>query len=148
MELNESMSAVEPNYTLSRKFIIVGFIPLAILTVIAWDGLILLSSRWYNDEAYSHGFIMLLVIGYFLYQERENLRRDRHAQSWIGFSCFVLAVSLLLIAHVTQILTLLYQAYLVSIGSLLIAIMGRASIRALLPLSLIFFAVPLPYFTQ
>ena len=142
------MSAVEPSYTLSRKFIIVCFIPLAILTVIAWDGLSLLASRWYNDEAYSHGFIMLLVIGYFLYQERENFRRDRHTQSWIGFSCFVLAVCLLLLAHVTQIQTLLFQAYLVSIGFLLIAIMGRASLRALLPLSLIFFAVPLPYFTQ
>ena len=142
------MSAVEPNYTLSRKFIIVCFILLAILTAIAWDGLVLLAHRWSNDEAYSHGFVMLLIIGYFLYLERENFRRDRHTHSWIGFSCFVLAVSLLILAHVTQILTLLFQAYLVAIACLLIAIMGRASMRALLPLSLIFFAIPLPYFTQ
>ena len=121
---------------------------IALLGFIAWDGLVVLGTRWIDDEAYSHGFILAALVGYLVVLEKASLRQKKLGYSWIAFigMCFFTAV--LLVSYITQIQTLQYQSFLVTMAFLAIAVMGRASVVILLPASLLVFAIPLPYFTQ
>jgi len=118
------------------------------LGLITADGIQLLLSRWMNDEAYNHGFILLLLIAYLLFQERADIRALKFSYSWIGFTGFTAMVVIMLVSYVTQIQTLQYQAFLGAMCLLALAVMGRASLKILLPISLLIFAIPLPFFTQ
>ncbi len=135
-------------YTTPLKFKFYVVATIVLLGAIVWDGLTVLASRWINDEAYTHGFILAALIGYLIVQEHPRLKRTNFSYSWIGFCGVCVFTAILLISYVTQIQTLQYQAFLVTMFFLAVTVMGRASIVILLPASLIVFSIPLPYFTQ
>lgn len=137
-----------PLYNTALKFKLALLVVVLLLGAVTWDGILLLLSRWTYDEAYNHGFILSALIAYLLFQERGDLRKLEFSQSWLGFCLFAAMVFIALIAYVTQILTLQYQAFLGAMCFLIIAVMGKASLKVLLPLSLLVFAIPLPYFSQ
>ena len=41
-----------------------GVMVKVMLGVIVWDGLAVLASRWIHDEAYTHGFILVALVGF------------------------------------------------------------------------------------
>ena len=135
-------------YATPLNFKILAASTIVLLGIIVWDGLAVLASRWIHDEAYTHGFILVALVGYLLFQESEQLKKTKFGFSWVGFVGFCGLTAILFVAYVTQIQTLQYQAFLLALCFLAIAIMGRASILILLPASLLVFAIPLPYFTQ
>ena len=130
------------------SFTVVFLITVLLLGVIAWEGIHVLVSRWINDEAYSHGFILFGLIVFLIVKERDAVRRMNFGYTWWGFVLFSGFVALILVSYVTQIQTLQYQAFLGALCFLTIATMGKSSMRILLPASLLVFAIPLPYFTQ
>ncbi len=130
------------------SYAVILLITVLLLGTISWEGINVLFSRWIDDEAYSHGFILFGLIVFMIVKERDELRRMGFGYSWWGVVLFSVFVALMLIAYITQIQTLQYQALVGALGFLAVAIMGKPSLKILLPASLIIFAIPLPFFTQ
>lgn len=135
-------------YSSTSKFYIIFSLVIILLSWVSWDGVLLLVDRWYTDEAYGHGFLLPFIIAFFIIRDRPQIAQSEFTESWIAAVLFIGTLLISLLAHATQILTLVYQTYLISLCFLIWAIMGRSCLRVLLPVSLIFFAVPLPFFTQ
>ena len=72
-------------YTTSLKYKFYLMSTIGLLAVIVWDGLTVLGSRWINDEAYTHGFILAALVGYLILQEHTKIKRTKFGYSWIGF---------------------------------------------------------------
>jgi len=141
-------AAESPNrFALGLPYALLIAAAFALLTWASWNGLSELGTRWLNDEAYSHGILMPLIILFLVAGNRERIERRRFTPSWTGFALFSGAL-VFLVAEISQILTLIHYAYLAALCGLIWAVMGRASHYVLIPVSLLLFAIPLPYFAQ
>ena len=123
--------------------------PIAISFAIAFayaTVLVKLFNDWWNDENYSHGLLIPLIIGYILWTQREKLARVhvRSSLLWGGaavlFALFALWAGVAGAELYTQRLSLLL--FLVGIT---VYFWGWTLLRMLLvPLSLLFLAIPIP----
>ena len=64
-------------YATPLNFKLLALSTIVLLGVIVWDGLSVLASRWIHDEAYTHGFILVGLVGYLLYQESDQLKNTK-----------------------------------------------------------------------
>ncbi len=119
---------------------------LVLITVAYWSTLKWLYERYVGaDSYYSHGFLVPLVTGYFIWAERETLKKiDIKSNVW----GLVLIITSLLI----HVLSMLAEVYFVSGYSLFLLVFGislyvygrEITKKILFPLSFLFFMFPLP----
>ena len=110
-------------------------------------GLADLVSRWSKQEEYSHGFFIPLIALWLLWQRREALRASLAAASWYGLLILVIASSMLLLGELTGIFILIQYGFLLSLVGLVLCLGGLSLLRVtILPIALLIFAIPLPYF--
>lgn len=126
------------------------FMLAALLTIGAyWGGLTELVARWSTQEEYSHGFFIPLISLWLLWQRREALRDSLGAPAWSGLLLLFGASGLLLLGELTAIFILVQYAFLLCLAGLILCLGGAALLRVtLLPLALLIFAIPLPYFVD
>jgi exosortase len=102
-------------------------------------------SQWYDDPNYSHGFIVPIISGYFLYERREELLKAEVAPANTGmlviiFGLLQYCIGYLAFEHYTM------RSSLIVILAGMILFFGVAVFRImLLPVLYLFFMVPLPY---
>jgi len=108
--------------------------------------LVKLVNDWWNDENYSHGLLIPLIIGYILWTQREKLERVQVRSSvlWGGaavlFALFALWAGVAGAELYTQRLSLLLL-----LAGIAVYFWGWTLLRMLLvPLSLLFLAIPIP----
>ncbi|MBW2663132.1 MAG: exosortase/archaeosortase family protein, partial [Deltaproteobacteria bacterium] len=53
--------------------------------------------EWYSDPNYSHGFLIPVISGYFLWLNRETLKRLRIASMHIGCIIIILGLALYIV---------------------------------------------------
>jgi exosortase len=101
---------------------------------------------WYNDENYSHGFLVPIIAGYFFWQRWPELK-DRPAKpDGLGLVVIIAGVCQLLVAWLgTEYFTMRSSLIVLLIGMTLYWF-GRAVLKGLaLPLGYLIFMVPIPY---
>jgi len=100
---------------------------------------------WYNDPDYSHGFIVPLVSGYFVYQRREALRKIPVSPYAPGLFVIILGLLLLIIGYKgTEIFTMRLSLLIVLAG-IILNFFGKEIFRALLlPGFYLVLMIPLP----
>jgi exosortase len=108
--------------------------------------LVKLFGDWWNDENYSHGLLIPFIIGYILWSQREKLARIQVRSSLLWGGAAVLLALFALWAGVagaelyTQRLSLLLL-----LAGITVYFWGWTMLRLLLvPLSLLFLAIPIP----
>lgn len=119
---------------------------LVVIAALYWNIVPPMVADWYNDENYSHGFIVPLVAGYFAYIRREELAEALVAPSGAGLAVVLLALAQLTVAWLGTEYFLMRSSLVVLIAGMVLYLFGSAVFRLLLlPVLYLFFMVPLPY---
>lgn len=102
--------------------------------------------QWYNDPNYSHGFIVPLIAGYFLYERRQELLASTSEPSSTGLLVVLFGALQLCIGYLSFELYTMRSSLIVILAGLILSFFGTRVFRImLLPLCYLFFMVPLPY---
>ena len=117
----------------------------ALLAALYYKILYSLGTQWYADPDYSHGFLVPLLSGYFVWERRERLRSLPVAPSPWGIILLGGGLLMLLIGSAGSELYMQRTSIIVVIAGLVLLILGREFLRVLLfPIAFLFFMVPLP----
>src|SRR6184192_1654740 len=117
----------------------------ALLAALYYKILYSLGTQWYADPDYSHGFLVPLLSGYFVWERRERLRSLPVAPSPWGIILLGGGLLMLLIGSAGSELYMQRTSIIVVIAGLVLLMLGREFLRVLLfPIAFLFFMVPLP----
>ena len=102
--------------------------------------------QWYQDENYSHGFIVPLIAGYFIYTRWDELK-DTQVTHWnAGLAVIIFALCQLLVAWLGVEYFTMRSSLIVLLAGLVLYFFRTAVFRIVtLPLAYLFFMVPIPY---
>lgn len=123
----------------------------ALLFMVAayWGGIQELANRWEKQEEYSHGYLIPLIALYFIWQKQAIIQRSRFSPSWIGFFIVCIGLAVFVVGEVSALYILIHYSFVVVLLGLAIALMGWPAVKpVLIPLLLLVFAIPLPYFIE
>ena len=133
----------------------IGRMPMWFVVAIAlaffayFGGLTELVSRWSKQEEYSHGFFIPLISLWLLWQRRDALKISIGPPSWVGVLLLLVSIGMLLMGELTAIFILVQYGFILCLVSLLLCLGGKPLLRVtFLPVLLLIFAVPLPYFVD
>lgn len=108
-----------------------------------------LITRWNKQEEYSHGFFIPLITLWLLWQRRAALRSSLGQPFWPGLLLLLLAIGMLLLGELTAIFIIVQYGLLLSLLALVLCLGGLPLARvSVLPVMLLVFAIPLPYFVD
>ena len=103
-------------------------------------------SDWYRDENYSHGFLVPLIAGWFLWERREKLKEVVVAPSNIGLLVIFYSMLQLLIAWLGSEYFTMRSSLIILLAGMVLFWFGKAALKALaLPIGYLIFMVPIPY---
>jgi exosortase D (VPLPA-CTERM-specific) len=132
-----------------------GFAPIlfvisVLIALAAYSGgLSELVSRWIKQEEYSHGFFIPLISLWLLWERRDALRSSIGKPSWMGVLLLGIALTLMALGELTAIFILVQYGFLLSLIGLVLCFGGKPLLRVtILPIALLIFAIPLPYFVD
>lgn len=114
-----------------------------------FGGLKELVFRWYKQDEYSHGFFIPLISLWILWQRREQLAASTGAPSFWGVIAIIVAVAMLLLGELTAIFLLIQLAFLLVLVGLVLCYGGSSLLKlCILPIALLLFCIPMPYFVD
>ncbi|NOT86459.1 MAG: VPLPA-CTERM-specific exosortase XrtD [Methylococcaceae bacterium] len=101
--------------------------------------------QWDNREEYSHGYLIPVVVVYFMWQQKTQLQYATFSASWLGFLAVLVAALLYMVGAASVLYVLMQYALVLMLIGLLWALIGNQAIKIIiLPLLMLFFAIPLP----
>jgi exosortase len=102
--------------------------------------------QWYGDENYSHGFIVPVIAGYFLYLNLGKLKESRVLPSNFGIVVIIFALIQLTIGYVGTEFFSMRLSIVVLLSGIVLYLFGKDVLKVMsLPIGYLFFMVPLPY---
>ncbi len=117
------------------------------LSYAALDSVIVMVDRWGSSEEYGYAYMIPVITGYFIWQNKPKLEQVEYKLSWTGglllvFSGFVILLGVLSATHsITQ------YGYIISLISTVFLFMGWKAFKLVIaPMLLLFLVVPLPGF--
>jgi exosortase len=103
-------------------------------------------SEWYTDANYSHGFIVPLIAGFFVYERRHELGQVKIQPWWPGFLLFLSGLLQLVIGWLGTEFFTMRSSLIVTLSGMTLFFFGKKLFRLmLLPLGYLLFMIPLPY---
>lgn len=122
---------------------------LLVLPLLAWMyyGIVpKMVNDWYTDENYSHGFLVPIIAGYFLWQRWPDLKDRLVKPDGMGLVVILWGVMQLLVSWLgTEYFTMRSSLVVLLIGMTLFWF-GREVLKGMaLPLGYLIFMVPIPY---
>jgi len=120
---------------------------LGILIVILYYSVIRdLVGDWVIDENYSHGFLIPLVSAFFVWRQRDVLRKIRWSSHNLGLVVLVTGLLMFMAANVAVEYFTMRFSLLVVIGGLILYLGGKdLAGRLVFPLLYLVFMIPVPY---
>jgi exosortase D (VPLPA-CTERM-specific) len=120
------------------------------LVVLAfWGGISQLISRWDKQEEYSHGYMIPLVSAYLIWQRRDLLKTIEFKPSWLPVGFVFLGLLIAVIGEISALYILIHLSLILIILAMAWSLMGWNAFKyVLIPLVLLIFAIPLPYFLE
>lgn len=115
------------------------------LAVAYWSTIVDLVADWATDDNYSHGFLIVPLALYFVWERRKRLAAAPCAPSWLGLPV-VLGGLALLVAGVlgAELFTARFSLIVVLAGTVLF-VLGWTHLRVLaFPLAFLVLMIPLP----
>jgi exosortase A len=107
-----------------------------------WKNLI---NLWLNSDEYSHGFFIVPLALYIIWQKKDKLSALPIEGSWIGFLMSFLALLLFFIGHIGLIETLKSLTMIFFIAGSIAFLFGFSMLKELLfPISILLFMIPIP----
>jgi exosortase len=129
---------------MKKKSALILIVVVALLALVYWPTLRWLVNAWISNDYYSHGFLVPLVSGFFVWTKREYLKIRE--PSVTGIVLIVLGVLLYISSFIWQIRVFGGLSLLVVITGLVFFIFGvRVARKMLFPLVFLFFMIPAPF---
>jgi exosortase D (VPLPA-CTERM-specific) len=103
--------------------------------------------RWITQEEYSHGFFIPLIATWLLWTRREAIVRSMGQPSWLGLGLILLSGVMLVVGELSAFFMLGQLGFIVALLGIALAFGGYSFLKVVaLPILLLVFAIPLPYF--
>ena len=107
-----------------------------------WKGLL---NAWSSSDDYSHGFLIVPLSFYILWQKRDEIRKVKIRPTWLVFPLVFLSLVSYIFADYAEIQTLSPLAMILFLGSSLFFLFGKQFFKVCsFPLFLLLFMVPVP----
>lgn len=118
----------------------------ALLAAVYYSIVIHMAGDWYTDPNYSHGFLVPVIAGYFIWRRTDALKAAPVRPSNWGIVVVLAGILMLLFGYMgTEYFTMSSSLIVVLAGTALY-LFGKDVLRVLLmPLAYLFFMIPLPY---
>ncbi len=114
-----------------------------------WGGISGLVFRWDNQEEYSHGYMIPLVTAYLIWQRKDLLRTLVFKPSWLPVGLVILGLIVAVVGEISALFTLIHFSLVLIILSMAWSLMGWQAFKyVMIPIALLVFAIPLPYFLE
>jgi len=130
----------------SSAFMVLG-LSLLVLGVVFWSTYNDIVIVWWRSETYAHGFLILPIVGYLLWQKRAELA-CMSPQPSTGAALLMLFPALLwLLGYAAQVAMLEQLAVVAMLPVMIWVVIGTAAAKKIMfPLAYLFFAVPIGNF--
>lgn len=117
-----------------------------ILLMLYYKVIVVLVQQWWDDPNYSHGFLVPLVSGYFIWQKRKKLKEITKSFDPRGLIVITIGLGIYLIGVAGAELFSVRISLIIVISGLIFYFYGKGIMKELwFPLVFLFFMVPLPY---
>ena len=125
---------------------LVGLVALgAVLAGLYWNVIPHLVRQWARDEDYTHGFLIVPLALYFVWERREGLKALPVAPSLWGAGLLAVGLLMLVLGSVGAELFIQRSSLILVLAGLVWLILGTAFLRELVfPLVFLVFMIPLP----
>lgn len=121
----------------------------ALLIFAYWGGLSNLIVRWDRQEEYSHGYMLPALTVYFIWLKRNEIITSEFSPSWQGFVVVLFALLIFLIGEVSALFVLIHYSFILVLLGMALSVMGWPALKpTLVPILLLVFAIPIPYFLE
>jgi exosortase A len=128
----------------SRRFVGAAAL-VAGLALVYWRVFEKLIYDWGHDDNYSHGFLIIPIALYFVWERRERLLSLPLKPSWFGLIVFAGGISVLMAGLLGAELFLTRISLLGVIAGIILFLFGWAHLRALtFPMAFMLLMIPLP----
>lgn len=128
-----------------RTQIVVSVVALALAIAVYTPILRGLVGNWIENEDYSHGFLIVPLSLYFIWERREKLAALPVDPSWWGLPLLVLSSVTLFIGRLGVEYMNMRVSFVLMVNGIALMLLGRRMYRALaFPLLFLFLMVPLP----
>lgn len=140
-----SEEAFPSNRSMNWHAVVVIGALIALLAALYHEILIKLATQWNNDPDYSHGFLVPVLVGYFIWERWDRLKAVRTTPSVWGVAVLASGLLMLVVGSIGAELYLQRSSLIVVTAGLVLLIMGRDALKTLLfPIAFMLFMVPLP----
>ena len=131
--------------TSTRKTLVAAALIALGFATLYWHVLAKLVSDWYHDDNYSHGFLIVPLALYFVWERREKLRKIPAAPSALGFVVVLGSVAVLIAGILGSELFLTRISILGTLVGVTLFLWGWGYLRALaFPLAFLLLMIPIP----
>jgi exosortase len=105
-----------------------------------------LYSDWMNDPNYSHGLLVPIISGYFIWQQRDRLEKLEIKPAISGIILIIFALLVLFAGVAAQEYFSKRASLVFLLAGIVLFLLGWQWLKALaLPVGFLFFMIPLPY---
>jgi exosortase len=113
--------------------------------LVYWQVAVKLVSDWYHDDNYSHGFLIVPLALYFMWERREKLQKIPVAPSALGLLVVLASVAVLVAGILGSELFLTRISIVGTLIGVLLFLFGWRHLRALaFPLAFLLLMIPIP----
>ncbi len=128
-----------------RSDVILGSALLATLVLAYLPVLKGLVSVWKSSDDYSHGFLILPISLFILWQKKRALKKLPISPSWAGLVIAIVSLGLYVVARFAGIATLTSLSLIPVLSGMVIFLFGFRIFReCLFPIALLLFMIPVP----
>ena len=100
---------------------------------------------WIHLPDFSHGFLIPIVSGYFVYEKRKELLALAPSGKWIGLGVVLLGIIFLFLGNLAAEYFTMRFSLLAVIGGIILFLLGKDFLKVLgFPLVFLVFMIPLP----
>ena len=118
---------------------------LLLITILYAPVVPLMVKQWYEDPNYSHGFLVPIISGYFLYQVLDELKKTTVAPKNAGLAVIVMGLLMLVAGYLgTEYFTMRMSLIVLLVGMVLYFFGSSVLKKTALPIGFLCFMVPLP----
>jgi exosortase len=113
--------------------------------VVYWQVLVRLVDAWTNDGNYSHGFLIIPLVCYLVWERRARLRETAVRPSWFGLVVFAGGILLLLAGLLGSEMFVSRVSLIVTLTGTVLFLFGWSHLRILtFPIAMLFLMIPIP----
>lgn len=128
-----------------RRYLLPALVVLTTVVCVYAGTLSSLVRQWASDDDYSHGFFVLPLAAYFVWERREALREAAPAPSFAGFLLVLLSVILFIAGTLGAELFLSRVSLIGVLGGSVLFLWGWQHLRIVaFPLAFLLLMIPLP----